>query len=107
VMGGELKAGASVGVFLSVGDKPNGVTHLALHKMLVTRLQGGVAAPEGGDSSGSTPADSSLMVTLATTANNAERIVFAAEYGSIWLSSEPADAAVSGTRPITQKNLYQ
>jgi pilus assembly protein CpaB len=106
VVGGDLKAGATVGVFLSVGDKP-GVTHLAIHKVLVTKVQGGAASPEGGDSSASPAVDASLLVTLATTANNAERIVFAAEYGSIWLSSEPADAVVSGTRAVTDRNLYR
>ena len=105
VVGGDLKAGATVGVFLSIGDKP-GVTHLAIHKVLLTKVQGG-AASEGGDSSPSPAVDASLLVTLATTADNAERIVFAAEYGSIWLSSEPADAVVTGTRAVTDKNLYQ
>jgi pilus assembly protein CpaB len=107
VLGGDLKAGATVGVFLSAGDKPAGVTHLALHKVLVTKVQGGAAAPEGGDGSANQSGDTTLLVTLATTAGNAERIVFAAEYGSIWLSSEPANAVVSGTRPITEKNLYR
>jgi pilus assembly protein CpaB len=106
VLGGDLKAGATVGVFLSAGDKPAGVTHLALHKVLVTKVQGG-APPEGGDTPANPAGDTSLLVTLATTAANAERIVFAAEYGSIWLSSEPANALVNGTRPITEKNLYR
>ena len=107
VLGGDLKPGATVGVFLSAGDKPAGVTHLAIHKVLVTKVEGGAAAPQGGDSSAHPAMDAGLLVTLATTANNAERIVFAAEYGSIWLSSEPADAVVSGTRPVTEKNLYR
>ena len=106
VVGGDLKAGATVGVFLSIGDKP-GVTHLAIHKVLLTKVQGGAASSEGGDSSPSPAVDASLLVTLATTADNAERIVFAAEYGSIWLSSEPADAVVTGTRAVTDRNLYQ
>ena len=38
------------------------------------------------------------MVTLAVTAAKAEKIVFAAENGTIWLSNEPTDAVATGTR---------
>ena len=105
-VGGNLKAGDTVGVFLSIGDKP-GVTHLAIHKVLVTKMQVEAASSGNDDNSASPAVDANLLVTLATTADNAERIVFAAENGSIWLSSEPADAVVAGTRPITNRNLYQ
>jgi pilus assembly protein CpaB len=83
-----------------------GVTHLTIHKVLVTKC-GWERHVRGNDKSAGPAVDASLLVTLATTAANAERIVYAAEHGSIWLSSEPADAVVTGTRPITDQNLYR
>jgi pilus assembly protein CpaB len=47
------------------------------------------------------------MVTLALNAPNAEKVVFGAEHGKIWLSLEPANAAVGGTRVLTEKNIYK
>ena len=37
------------------------------------------------------------MVTLAVTAADAEKVVYAAEHGTIWLSNEPTDAVATGT----------
>jgi len=36
----------------------------------------------------------------------AGRVVFAAEHGSIWLSSEPADAPTGQAPVTTEKSLY-
>jgi pilus assembly protein CpaB len=47
------------------------------------------------------------MVTLATAAPAAEKIVFGAEHGKIWLSLEPADATETGTRVLTDKSVYK
>jgi pilus assembly protein CpaB len=47
------------------------------------------------------------MVTLALTAPSAEKVVFGAEHGKIWLSLEPANASVAGTRVVTEKNIYR
>ncbi len=47
------------------------------------------------------------MVTLAMTAPNAEKVVFGAEHGKIWLSLEPANAALGGTRVVTEKSVYK
>jgi hypothetical protein len=45
-------------------------------------------------------------VTLALDAASAGRDVFAAEHGSIWLSSEPADAPTGKAPVTTEKSLY-
>jgi pilus assembly protein CpaB len=47
------------------------------------------------------------MVTLAMTAPNAEKVIFGAEHGKIWLSLEHADAAVARTRVVTEKSVYR
>ena len=120
VLGGHLAAGETVGVFVSFeyeeGANPE-QTHLVLHKVLVTRVQGGVAAPEPAPAASSpdsleAPAATEpqpagyVMVTLALTAPDAETMIFANEFGSVWLSLENADASEEGARIVTKEVVY-
>jgi pilus assembly protein CpaB len=79
--------------------------------VLVSKVEGGITSAQPDDKS--EPENSAalpqgtLMVTLAITAPNAEKIVFGAEHGKIWLSLEPANAAVAGTRVVTDKSVYK
>ncbi|WP_104524020.1 Flp pilus assembly protein CpaB [Blastococcus atacamensis] len=108
-VGGRLTAGDTVGVLVSLSDAR---THAVLHQVLVTQVQGApVAAPaaEGTQtaSSGAGPAPtSSLMVTLAVTAAQAEAVVFGMEHGALWLSLEPAEADTSGTEVVDPTVIY-
>lgn len=118
-VGSNLAPGDRVAVFISIGDSAgNATTHLTLNQVLVTRIQGMTAdqAAQTGSSSGQQSQNSkgnqpvpqgSLMVTLAVSANDAEQVVFAAEYGNIWLSLENKDSTNSGTRIVTGKNVQQ
>jgi pilus assembly protein CpaB len=77
-------------------------THMILHKVLVTNVQGAplVAATAGADGTASErPAapEGSLLVTLAVNAAAAERVAFTSEFGTIYLAREPADAPEGGT----------
>ncbi|MFF0989902.1 Flp pilus assembly protein CpaB [Kocuria nitroreducens] len=100
VVGGQLTAGDTVGFYVSFeGDEGReSKTAKDLHKILVTSVQGApsTAAPaEGTETSGNAaPAvpEGSMLVTLAVNADTAEKIVFASEFGRIWLSLEPEDA---------------
>jgi pilus assembly protein CpaB len=90
---------------------PN-TTHVILHKVLVTSVQverlpreteradaeatGVELAPTG-----------NLLVTLATTASDLEKVVFGAEHGSIWLAFEPADAPEGDTQIQTRLTVYR
>jgi pilus assembly protein CpaB len=116
-LGGRIEAGDTVGMFLSVtGTKK---THLTAQKVLVTRVERAAATgatasgqqPSSPNASGTDPAaptaepppsslTESLLVTVATTAAISEKIVFAAEFGSIWLSDEPPTADTSGTQVV-------
>lgn len=111
VLGANLVPGDTVGVFLTVGQDPDRKTHLTAHKVLVSRVQGGLApVPVEGksvDQAAPLPEATSVMVTLAVTAAQAEKIVFAAETGNVWLSHEPADADQNGTTIITEGNALQ
>ena len=107
VVGGKVKAGDTVGVFLSVVDEKVSYTQLELHKVLVTAVSG-VAAPAAEDGSAEAqPAQEKLTVTLAAKAPAVAKIVFTAEHGTIWLSAEPADAPDDTVPVLTKGNLYK
>jgi pilus assembly protein CpaB len=114
-LGGQVAPGDTVGVFISMDDGHEGgpTTHLVLHKVLVTGVQGAPAsAADDGDEDNDEQAapavpDGRLLVTLATRAPAAERLVFAAEHGSVWLSSEPGDAGEDGTRIQHREEIYR
>ena len=113
ILGGELTAGATVGVFISLPKDTTRPpqTHLVLHKVLVTKVANGVVPAE--TESESQPRNAAglpqgtLMVTLAAAAPDAEKVVFGAEHGKIWLSLEPADATETGTRVLDDTSVYQ
>ncbi|MEX5269436.1 Flp pilus assembly protein CpaB [Kocuria sabuli] len=99
VVGGQLKAGNFIGVFASFdqgpGDKP--ATEMVFHRVLVTSVQGAPVAAETGGEEETTPGappipEGAMLVTLAQDAADAEKTVFAAEFGRIWLSNQPVDA---------------
>ncbi|WP_369045067.1 Flp pilus assembly protein CpaB [Sinomonas sp. P10A9] len=111
VVGGALSAGDTVGVFLSFSKEENAPsqTQLSFHKVLVTGIQttSGVAAQNnataspqpssgGGINSGGGGGTSEYLVTIARTAADAEKIVFAAEFGKLYLSKEPSSAVENG-----------
>jgi len=125
VVGGVLTPGARVAVIASfepfdmnnagtvtvdgfqipANGKTPDTTHIILHKVLVTNVQltGNVNSTD--NTSGEKTADtnkpgeaptSQLLVTLALDGPSTERLVFAQEFGKVWLSIEPADAVESG-----------
>lgn len=85
------------------GDSSEGdtvdMTDLLLHKVLVVRVEGGYVAPPPAAQEGEEevspeeagPADV-INVTLALGAEDAGRVVFAQEFGTVWLSLEPEGA---------------
>jgi pilus assembly protein CpaB len=115
VVGGTLNAGDTVGVFLSVEDSAakTGKTQLTFHKVLVTAAQfsnGKTAKPQEAtteEKSGSgalvskkdSSSDGTYLITLARNSGDAERIIFATEFGSVYLSKDPANA-VEGTSGV-------
>lgn len=110
VVGGKLQAGDTVGIFMSLEEGPDNegpVSHLALHKVLVTDVQG-LAVPAEGTAEASAPVPANnVLVTLAVSAVNAEEIVYAQEFGRIWLSKQPESAEESGTRILDKEGLYR
>ena len=110
-VGGRLAAGDTVGVYLSLAD-PMKQTHAVLHRVLVTQVQGAPAAPDPEAEAAVDPASTaapatSLMVTLAVDAQDAETVVFGAEHGTLWLSLEPEGSQTGGTRVVAPENVYR
>lgn len=117
VVGGTVTPGSQVGVFATFEIDGVAKTHLIFHKILATRVQGGLSpsapAPEGSeDAAAADPAaapmhEGATMVTLAVNARDAEKIVFAAENGSIWLSLVDPATPEDGTRIVEPGNVYE
>lgn len=125
VVGGRLTPGDHVGVFISM--KEGGVeakadketTKLSVHKALVTAVQrapeaaaAAQPAPTAGTEPTADPRDStlptgSLMLTVAVNDVDAAKIIFAAEYATIWLTREPLDAKDSGPRIMQRPEVYK
>ncbi|MHA7141368.1 Flp pilus assembly protein CpaB [Arthrobacter sp. Sr33] len=111
-VGGQIVPGDTVGVFISLDGggevNPLAVTHLTLHKVLVTSIQGLPEQAEESNATASTPIPAgSLLVTLARPVMDAEKIVYGQEFGRIWLSKEPATATEDGARRITADEIYE
>lgn len=122
VLGGELQPGATVGVLASFADAPaedgaasgSPTTHFILQRVLVARVQGEPqpttgGAPDGAPATAARPAapGGNLLVTFALNAPAAERLVFAAEHGTMWLSLQTDDTSADGTRVQTKETIYQ
>jgi pilus assembly protein CpaB len=109
-LGGRLVPNETVGVVASFTDAQGAASsHLILHKALVTSMQLDVNASDeiDEDEEDSVFANNKVLVTLALSPEDVERLVFAAEHGHVWLSSEPADAPVSGTGVQTYQSVMR
>ena len=129
VAGGKVTAGDTVGVFLSLEeatDDKSGAksskTQLSFHKVLVTAAQfsNGTAAQTGESAtasgtsqvastsaSGKAQTDETYLITIARNSADAERIVFAAEFGKVYLSKEPGDAVEAGASYVDSSRLFR
>lgn len=72
-------------------------TGVILEKILVTAVQ--VEEPAG-DADDPTPPRGTLLVTLAVPPTEASRLVFAAEYGRVWLAGEVPATPETGRAPV-------
>jgi pilus assembly protein CpaB len=130
-LGGEIRPGDTVAVVASfepfdidtsglpgAADAPKktpNTSHLTLHKVLVTNVQATNAVKKEADDEvkegeerpiGQAPRGD-LLVTLALNATDVQRVVFAAEFGTLWLGAEPSDAPGDDTRIETRGTVYE
>ena len=84
-------------------------THVIAHKILVVNVQveeRPVDVLEGGAGHDLAPTGN-LLITLAADVETVERIVFAAEHGSLWLAAERPEAPEPVTPVRTRGNIYR
>ncbi len=125
-LGGEIRPGDTVGFFASFSFDDEEIvtedeeqlrrqisetTKIILHKLLVTNVQveqlPQAAGEEDVERTGPALAPTgNLLITLAVDVAQAERIVFSAEYGTIWLSAQDEDTTEEGSRIRTPGNIY-
>ena len=117
VAGGRIAVGDHVGIFLSFEDgayKPkleDATTQLTLRKVLVTAVQRAAVVEEPAEGEAN-PQDTtlpagSLMLTVAVNDVDAGKIVFASEFGRLWLTKEPLDAQDNGPRIERKEVVYK
>jgi pilus assembly protein CpaB len=116
-VGGVLTPGSTVAVVASFTDPDQ--SHIVLQKVLVTNVQledigqtndSGSDTTEDDDQQAAEPGaapDGQLLVTLALDPGAVERVVFAAEHGTVWLALDPKSAREDGTRVVERGNVYQ
>ncbi|MDP9997765.1 Flp pilus assembly protein CpaB [Pseudarthrobacter sulfonivorans] len=133
VVGGRIQAGDTVGVFISLSEGSatsdgggaavsGNATQLTFHKVLVTAVQfsSGAAAQTQAEASQassqsalntaseSKPTTSdSYLITFARNAVDSEKLVYAAEFGKIYLSKEPADATEGTNGVVNQAKVFR
>ena len=115
--GGKITAGDTVGLFASfeagvLKDEPElETTQRVFHKVLVTGIQRGDAPAQQSPDETAAPnpeavPGSALLVTVAVADTNAAKIIFAAEFGTIWLTKEPAEATEDPPTVIRKSDVY-
>lgn len=114
LVGGQLAAGDTVSVFVSFAEgagHKGPTTHAVFQKVLITSVQGAPVEPAGKEAATTAPGPpvpaGAMLITLARPIADAERIVFAAEFGTIWLSKETSTATEGGTSVITKDGYYK
>ncbi|HAM26196.1 MAG TPA: Flp pilus assembly protein CpaB [Microbacteriaceae bacterium] len=112
VVGGTVKAGDTVGVIISATLKPAGSDEIStskqvFHKVLVTAVQQGTTTRPGKGNGASTDPVSEVMVTLARSSGDVEKLVWGQEFGKIWLTFEPKGADESGSRTVDGGVVFQ
>ncbi len=83
-------------------------THIIVHKALVTNVQVEELPAEESETAGvDLSPTGNLLITVAATPEGVERIVFASEYGTLWLAAEDEEAPEPATPVRTSGNIYE
>ncbi len=122
VRGGVIKAGDVVGVVFTMkmtGGQPytipgigtvtpdgDNITKQIMHKVLVTRVQGGITVTPDEKSGGGAPA-SSVMITLALSVSDVEKLTWAQSTGTILLAVENPDTDDSQSQYTIGKTVMK
>jgi pilus assembly protein CpaB len=89
------------------------ITHILMHKVLITEVQVDTLPLSRDDTVASGPAgpilssSSQVILTVALTPAEAERLVFAQEFASLWFAAEGAEVPESGTSFQTRATVFE
>lgn len=104
VLGGRLEAGDTVGIYVSLeadGTNPR-QTRLLLEQVLVTAATGGASIAADGTT---TESSGTVTVTVAVSEADAQAIIYARQYASLWLTKQNEATAPSTNTPFTLQEL--
>lgn len=113
VVGGTVKAGDSVGVIITAtkksadGSPDVPVSKQVFHKVLVTAVQQGATTTPTKKADAEAEPVSVVMVTLARTTPDLEKIVWGQEFGTVWLTIEPKMANETGSSMVDGNIVFQ
>lgn len=125
MIGGNLKAGDTVGVILSFAENEKrnlpDQSQLVFHKVLVTAVQNSTGtvpqeqaastekASDGalGSKSSAAQANGGYLVTLARSSVDVEKIVHAIEFGTVYLSKEADSSTTENTGIMERIRVFQ
>jgi pilus assembly protein CpaB len=126
VVGGALAAGDTVGVLLSFAqqDSHPAQTQLAYNNVLVVAVQMSTGAPAQDTATSPSPSTSSgsglnsstknagatgdYLVTLARPAADVEHLVYAIDFGRVYLSKEPGGTPQgTSSNPVDRTSVFQ
>jgi pilus assembly protein CpaB len=116
VVGGRITAGDHVGISMSFKNgadkaRPEAeTTQLTLRKVLTTAVQRAPqAAAKGTDANAQDAAlpEGALIITVAVSDLEANKIIFTSINGELWLTKEPLDAQDNGPRIERKDNVYK
>ncbi len=112
--GGTIVAGDTVGAVIAAQVKLAGSTEerqtakQALHKVLVVSVQQGtVVTPNKTAADAPTDPVSAVMVTLALSTPDVEKVVWGQEFGTVWLTLETKKADERGSRPVDGSIVFK
>jgi pilus assembly protein CpaB len=110
-VGGAVRPGDVVGVLASFlwDDDPKNTTKMNHQQVLVTNVQVEQLPSTPEEGAEETPAlapTGGLLITLAVDVEQAERIVFAAEHGTVWLTAQDEDTDQDGSTVRDPGNIY-
>jgi pilus assembly protein CpaB len=113
-LGGRIQPGQEVGIMLSVDQAEiptdansdqveiaESATGLVLNRVPVTAVTGGLDEETGEAGGGA------VMVSFAVDESDAERLVFGAEHGRIWLTEQSQETPSINDQFRTRENVFQ
>ncbi|MCF3137754.1 Flp pilus assembly protein CpaB [Paenarthrobacter sp. AR 02] len=110
VVGGTLRAGDLVGLFVTLTDPANqqiANTQLVFDKVLVTAVQQAPAPAETTAEGTSAVPSGSSFVTLARNSTDAAKVILSARTGNIWLTKQSATTPEGTKTAVSTNGIFQ